>query len=212
MCASWIPTRPQRQPALQSGESVLMPASITLSNLAWSTADGRSLFSSLDLSFGPERTGLVGRNGVGKTTLLKLIAGQLQPQAGTVSVNGRLGILRQSVQIEPEATVGDLFGTTAELALLRKAERGEATVEEITSADWLLEERMASVLADVGLDAEPGTGLATLSGGQRTRAALAALVFCEPDFLLLDEPTNNLDREGRAAVAGLLSRWKAGAI
>src|SRR5690606_4359982 len=66
--------------------------------------------------------------------------------------------------------------------------------------------------ADVGLDVEPDTWLAVLSGGQRTRAALAALVFCEPDFLLLDEPTNNLDREGRAAVAGLLSRWKAGAI
>lgn len=189
-----------------------MPAFITLSNLAWSTADGRSLFSNLDLSFGPERTGLVGRNGVGKTTLLKLAAGQLQPQAGTISVNGRLGILRQSVQVDASETVVDLFGVTAALSLLKKAERGEATVEEIASADWLLEERMASVLADVGLDAESGTYLAALSGGQRTRAALAALVFCEPDFLLLDEPTNNLDREGRAAVAGLLSRWKAGAI
>jgi ATPase subunit of ABC transporter with duplicated ATPase domains len=54
--------------------------------------------------------------------------------------------------------------------------------------------------------------LSTLSGGQRTRAALGALVLADPDFILLDEPTNNLDREGRAAVGELLSTWRAGAI
>jgi ATPase subunit of ABC transporter with duplicated ATPase domains len=189
-----------------------MPASITLSDLAYSTADGRRLFSHLNLSFGPERTGLVGRNGTGKTTLLKLVAGHSQPQAGAVTVSGRLGFLRQSVQIEPRETVADLFGVTEQLSLLRKAESGDATVEELASADWLLEARMVAALADIGLAAEPDTLLSALSGGQRTRAALAALVFRQPDFLLLDEPTNNLDAEGRAAVAGLLSRWKAGAI
>src|SRR3546814_664666 len=153
MCAPWIPTQPQRRLALQLGEPVLMPASITLSNLTWSTADGRSLFSNLDLSFGPERTGLVGRNGVGKTTLLKLVAGQLQSQAGTVSVNGRIGMLRQSVQVDADETVADLFGITAALSLLRKAERGGATVEELASADWLLEERMESVLGDFDMHA-----------------------------------------------------------
>ena len=56
------------------------------------------------------------------------------------------------------------------------------------------------------------TPLATLSGGQRTRAGLAALVFTEPDFLLLDEPTNNLDRDGRTAVIDLLAGWRSGAI
>jgi ATPase subunit of ABC transporter with duplicated ATPase domains len=121
-------------------------------------------------------------------------------------------VLRQSVQIAPEETVADLFGVRAALALLRRAERGEAGADDLAGADWTLEARLAAALARVSLAAAPETRLSTLSGGQRTRAALAALVFAEPDFLLLDEPTNNLDREGRAAVAALLGDWSAGAI
>lgn len=189
-----------------------MPASITLSNLSWSTPDGRPLFSNIDLSFGSERAGLVGRNGVGKTTILKLVAGQIPPQTGSVSVHGRIGVMHQSVQVAEHWTIADLFEVKADLALLTKAVAGEATVEEIGIVDWLVEERIAAALSGVGLDAGPETHLSSLSGGQRTRAGLAALVFHQPDFLLLDEPTNNLDREGRAAVIELLSRWKAGAI
>lgn len=189
-----------------------MPASITLSNLSWSTPDGRTLLSNLDLSFGAERTGLVGRNGVGKTTLLKLVAGELQPQSGSIAFGGRLGILRQAVQVEEGATVVDFFGARNALAILRRAEAGEATADEIAVADWTVEARIAAALERVGLDAQPETLLASLSGGQRTRAALAALVFSNPDFLILDEPTNNLDRDGREAVIALLAGWRAGTI
>ncbi|MCJ9673908.1 ATP-binding cassette domain-containing protein, partial [Neorhizobium sp. SHOUNA12B] len=117
--------------------------SITLANLSWSTPDGRPLFSSLNLSFGPERAGLVGRNGVGKTTLLKLITGELSPASGTVSVSGSLGVLRQSVQVTLDETIADLFGTRAALATLARAEAGEASAEELANADWMLEARMA---------------------------------------------------------------------
>ncbi|PDS44781.1 ABC transporter [Rhizobium anhuiense] len=189
-----------------------MPASITLSQISWSAPDGRPLFSNLDLSIGSERTGLVGRNGVGKTTLLKLVCGDIQPHSGTISVSGSLGVLRQSVQVASDETVGDLFGVTDALAILHRAEAGEATVDELASADWTLEARMAAALNRTGLDVVAQTPLAALSGGQRTRAGLAALVFTEPDFLLLDEPTNNLDRDGREAVIGLISGWRAGAI
>jgi ATPase subunit of ABC transporter with duplicated ATPase domains len=189
-----------------------MPASIVLSGLAWSTPDGRPLFSQLDLSFGADRTGLVGRNGVGKTTLLKLVDSTLRPHAGTIAVSGTLGTLGQSVQSSPGETVADLFGATEGLALLQRAERGEASAEELAVADWTLEARLAAALDRLGLDAHAGTLLATLSGGQRTRMALAALVFAEPDFILLDEPTNNLDRAGRAAVIDLLAGWRGGAI
>ncbi len=187
-------------------------ASITLSNLSWASPEGRGLFAGLDLSFGAERAGLVGRNGVGKSTLLKLITGELTPQTGTVAVSGRLGVLRQDVQAAGDDCVADLFGVSGALAVLRRAEAGAASADDLADADWTLEARMAAALARVGLVAEADTLLAALSGGQRTRASLAALVFAEPDFLLLDEPTNNLDREGRAAVARLLSEWRAGAI
>jgi ATPase subunit of ABC transporter with duplicated ATPase domains len=189
-----------------------MPASITLSHVSWSAPDGRSLLSDLDLSFGPERTGLVGRNGVGKTTLLKLISGELRAHSGTVAVHGSLGLLRQIVQADPAETIASLFGVDGALAVLRRAEAGEATAEELAHADWTLEARMASALARVGLDARPDTPLSSLSGGQNTRARLAALVLAEPDFLLLDEPTNNLDRDGRRAVIDLLAGWRGGAI
>ncbi|OWO93503.1 ABC transporter [Rhizobium esperanzae] len=189
-----------------------MPASITLSQISWATPDGRPLFSDLDLSFGRDRSGLVGRNGVGKTTLLKLISGQIRPQSGTVAVSGSVGVLRQSVRVAADETIADLFGVAATLELLRRAEAGAATADELASADWALEARIATALNRTGLDAEPQTLLAALSGGQRTRAALAALIFSEPDFLLLDEPTNNLDREGREAVITLISGWRAGAV
>lgn len=189
-----------------------MPASINVSDLAWSAPNCPPLFSQLCLTFGPTRTGLVGRNGVGKTTLLKLISGQLQPTAGSVSVNGSLGILRQTVQVDTEETVADHFGIASTLALLKRAECGEATADEIAEIDWTLETRMATALGRVGLDATPETFLDTMSGGQRTRVGIAALIFNNPQFLLLDEPTNHLDREGREAVIELVTNWRSGAI
>jgi ATPase subunit of ABC transporter with duplicated ATPase domains len=186
--------------------------SITLSKITWATPDGHTLLSDLDLSFGAERAGLIGRNGVGKTTLLQLVTGDLAPLSGTLTVDGTLGLLRQSVQVAPDETIASLFGIVEALDLLRRAERGEADADALADADWALEARLAAALARLELNAEPETPLAALSGGQRTRAALAALVFSEPDFLLLDEPTNNLDREGRRAVIDLLAGWRSGAI
>ena len=189
-----------------------MSAFIVLADLSWSTPEGRPLFSNLDLSFTAERTGLVGRNGVGKTTLLKLMARETAPHSGRVSVNGTLGVLRQAVQVGPDKTVADLFEARPGLALLDRAGAGAADADELARADWTLEARLAEALARLGLDATPQTRLSTLSGGQRTRAGLAALVFAKPDFILLDEPTNNLDREGRRAVIDLLAGWDGGAI
>ncbi|HTV70108.1 MAG TPA: ABC-F family ATP-binding cassette domain-containing protein [Rhizobiaceae bacterium] len=189
-----------------------MSASITLAGLAWALPDGRQIFENLSLQFGSERAGLVGRNGVGKTTLFRLITGELRPHAGSIVIDGRVGMLRQAVQIRDDETVSDLFGVTAALTVLERAARGEAHADELAEADWTLESRLDAALAQVGLDVLPQAPLASLSGGQRTRAGLAALVFAEPDFLLLDEPTNNLDRDGRNAVISFLANWRAGAI
>ncbi|MHA6297572.1 ABC-F family ATP-binding cassette domain-containing protein [Devosia sp. CAU 1758] len=186
--------------------------SVTLSNLSYSGPDGQTLFSRLDLSFGTGRSGLVGRNGVGKTTLLRLITGDLSPSSGTVSVSGRIGVLRQQVQPEPGETIADLFGVRAGLALLDRALAGVARADELVEADWTLEARLETALQTLALEVEPNTLLATLSGGQRTRTALAALNFEAPDLILLDEPTNNLDTDGRAAVAQMLAGWRGAAI
>lgn len=189
-----------------------MPVSITLSGLSYSTPDGRSLFDNLNIAFGAERTGLVGRNGVGKSTLLRLIAGDLSPRSGSVAISGRLAVLRQIVTPPPDMTVADLFGVRQALALLDRAEAGEASLSELTAADWTLPSRLEVSLSRLNLGIQPNTPLAALSGGEMTRTALAALTFDEPDMLLLDEPTNNLDRDGRRAVSELLAEWRGGAV
>ena len=186
--------------------------SITISRLNWSTPDGRAVLSDLDLQFQPERTGIVGRNGVGKSTLLRLLTGELVPASGSIAVDGTIAMLEQAVQVVGDDNIADLFSARAALALLAKAEAGTATMGEIADADWTLEARIDAALAAVGLPLPADTPLAQLSGGQRTRAALAGAMFAAPDFLLLDEPTNNLDRDGRAAVRDLLRGWRGGAI
>lgn len=189
-----------------------MSASIVVTDLAWAPPGGSPLFSDLSLAFGSERTGLVGRNGVGKTSLLRLIDGRLTPQAGFITVSGRLAVLRQTVQVSETETVADLFDAADGLAILARAEAGEADAEDLARADWTLGARIETALGRLHLDAPLDTRLAALSGGQRTRAGLAALLFAAPDWLILDEPTNNLDREGRQAVIDLLADWRAGAV
>jgi ATPase subunit of ABC transporter with duplicated ATPase domains len=189
-----------------------MSTSITLSNVSWSTPEGRPLFSHLTLAFEAERTGLVGRNGVGKSTLLKLMTGELQPLSGDISTSGSVGAMKQIVQIAADETVADLFGVSDALTILRRAENGEATMDELADADWTLEDRIRASLDLLGLAATAETPLSSLSGGQRTRAGLAALIFTQPDFIVLDEPTNNLDREGRQAVIDFLSTWRGGVL
>lgn len=189
-----------------------MSVSVSLSDLSWSATDGTPLFSNLNLVFGSERTGVIGRNGTGKTTLLRLILGELHPASGRVRVSGTLGLMHQDLRICPVSTIADLFRARSALALLERAEAGLADAEELAEADWTLPSRIEVALLRFGLEAGPQTPLAVLSGGQRTRAALAALIFDEPDFLLLDEPTNNLDRAGRRAVIDLIRDWRGGAI
>ncbi|MBC2834607.1 ABC-F family ATP-binding cassette domain-containing protein [Paragemmobacter straminiformis] len=189
-----------------------MPASVSLFRLSYSTPDRDPVFTDLDLGFGCERTGIVGRNGAGKSTLLRLIAGDLAPSSGQVHIKGSVAMMRQDAVDRPEATVADLFGLRAALERVARAEAGQADADLLADTDWTAPARIEAALQRCGLSVAPLTPLAALSGGQRTRAALASVIMAEPDFLLLDEPTNNLDRAGREAVAELLRGWARGAI
>ena len=132
-----------------------------------------------------DRIGVVGPNGAGKSTLLRLLAGTATPDGGRVTRVGgsRLGMLDQRDEARPGATVLDLV-------------HGDDATHE-----WASDARIRAVhsglLADLDLD-QP---VSTLSGGQRRRAALAALLVTDPDVMLLDEPTNHLDVEGVAWLA-----------
>jgi ATPase subunit of ABC transporter with duplicated ATPase domains len=184
---------------------------IILDSISLSTPDGRPLFDGLTLALGRERTGLVGRNGGGKSTLLRLISGETEPAKGSIHRSGSIGVLAQHV--DERLTVAQALGVAEALAGLQRLERGEGSLEDANDGDWTLESRIETALTDVGL---PSLSLhrpiASLSGGERTRVALARLLVEAPDLLLLDEPTNNLDADGRMAVAELLAQWQGGAI
>ena len=190
-----------------------MSAFITLDSVSAANPDGRVLFDNLNLTIGAERIGLVGRNGVGKSTLLSLIAGTRAPASGTVSRVGVVGVLPQLHAPPPGARLADLLGVGPAWDRLSRIEAEEGTGEDFAEADWSLPGRIAAALAEVGLsrwDADwPAAGL---SGGQMTRAALAGLLVAAPDVILLDEPTNNLDAAARVLLGDVLRRWKGGAV
>jgi ATPase subunit of ABC transporter with duplicated ATPase domains len=194
-----------------------MPAFITLDSVRADTPDGRVLFDNLNLTIGAERIGLVGRNGVGKSTLLSLIAGTRAPTSGAISRAGVVGVLPQLHAPPPGARLADLLGVGPAWDRLCRIEAEEGTSEsleqDLIEADWTLPGRVAAALAEVGLSRWDASRPATeLSGGQMTRAALAGLLIAAPDVILLDEPTNNLDAGARSLLADVLRRWKGGAV
>jgi ATPase subunit of ABC transporter with duplicated ATPase domains len=190
-----------------------MPVLVELHSLCYATPDGHAVLDHLDLAFDAECCGLVGRNGAGKSTLLKLIAGELAPRSGTVARHARIAWLRQDVDARADATVADALGVAAAWARLVRLERGVGTPQDLAEADWTLPARVDAALAQVGLGGlDPARPLAQLSGGQRTRAALAALWLDDAELLLLDEPTNNLDGGARTLLARLLATRRGGAI
>ncbi|MGC4077499.1 MAG: ATP-binding cassette domain-containing protein [Rubrivivax sp.] len=189
-----------------------MPGSISLKALSYTTPDGVPLLSSLDLSFGPVRTGLIGRNGVGKSTLLRLITGDIPAAAGSVSIAGSIGLLRQVVQRE-DLLVIDALGQRDAMERIDRVVAGNGSIEDVAEADWALPGQIETALSDVGLAGlDLDRAIGSLSGGQRTRLAIAAMLVRQPDMLLLDEPTNNLDADGRALVGKVLREWRGGAI
>ena len=192
-----------------------MPAFLVLDSISLATPDGRPLFDGLTLAIGRERTALVGRNGCGKSTLLRLIAGEIEPASGSLQRIGSIGMLAQLT--DERLTVDEALGVADGLARLRRLERGQGSLqgslEDAAEADWTLEARIQAALAEAGLPSLPlHRPIASLSGGERTRLALARLLIEAPDLLLLDEPTNNLDTDGRQAVAQLLERWQGGVL
>ncbi len=106
-----------------------MSAHITLDSVTYRVPDGRALIENLTLAFGRERTGLVGRNGVGKTTLIRLILGELEPTFGAIAVGGRLALLRQVLgPPSGDDSLADILGAREGLERLARLEAGAGVV------------------------------------------------------------------------------------
>ncbi|MFD6071271.1 MULTISPECIES: ribosomal protection-like ABC-F family protein [Amycolatopsis] len=185
-------------------------AFVVVSALSFSWPDDTPVFEDLSFTVPGGRTGLVAPNGAGKSTLLKLIAGELRPVSGSVSTQGVLGYLPQSLPLTAGLNVAEVLGIAPQLAALSAIESGDASEEHFTTIgnDWDIEERTRAQLDRLGLDGiSLDRSLRTLSGGQIISLGLAAQLLKRPDILLLDEPTNNLDLDARRKLYGVLEDW-----
>ncbi|MFC0673487.1 ABC-F family ATP-binding cassette domain-containing protein [Brachybacterium hainanense] len=189
----------------------LTQSAVTLTGLSFSWPDGSPALTDLSATIGTGRTGLIGANGTGKTTLLRLIRGDLRPTSGSVSVTGSVGHLPQQLTLRTGASVAELLGVHERLAALRAIEAGDADPARYTelAEDWDVEARGLAALDRIGL---PGIGLdrpvGALSGGETVLAALAGLQLARNDVVLLDEPTNNLDRRARCLLHEAVAAWR----
>lgn len=153
----------------------------------------RTIFEGITVGLNEgDRIGIVGRNGDGKSTLMKILAGRLEPDSGRVTVRGgtRIGYLDQSDVLDDDHTVG------------------YAIVGDTPEYEWASQARIRDVISGLVSDLPWDAPVSSLSGGQRRRVALASLLAQEWDVLMLDEPTNHLDVEAITWLAGhLKSRW-----
>jgi len=157
----------------------------------------KTVFESVTLGIDEgDRIGIVGRNGDGKSTLLSILSGRLEPHSGRVTTRGgvHIGMLDQTDTLDQTQTVG------------------HAIVGDMPDYEWAGDAKIRDVIAGLVSDIPWDSTVGTLSGGQRRRVALAALLIGDDDVLFLDEPTNHLDVEGITWLAGhLKNRWSPNA-
>lgn len=191
---------------------------------------GRRVLTDVSLTVAAgERTGLIGENGAGKTTLLHVAAGLLVPGTGTVHRPERTGLLHQELDLPAATTLEQVVEQAVrevralEHRLAALAAGIAAAPDDPATADaydtvlrdaerhglWALDARIETVLSGLGLARLPRSrAVGELSGGQRRRLALAALLLARPTALLLDEPTNHLDDDAVDFLAAELAGWR----
>lgn len=179
--------------------------------------EGRPLFDGSSAVI-PEghKVGLVGRNGTGKTTLFRLIRGELALESGEISLpsRARIGGVAQEVPASETSLLDTVLAADTErAALMAETTDDPSRIAEIQTRlsdidAWSAEARAASILKGLGFDDhEQLKPCSDFSGGWRMRVALAAVLFSKPDLLLLDEPTNYLDLEGALWLENYLARY-----
>jgi macrolide transport system ATP-binding/permease protein len=188
---------------------------------------GRRVLTDVSFTVGPAApVGLIGENGSGKSTLLRMIAGLLEPLSGTVRAPVRTRLLEQEPSLPGAATIEEvLLSALAESVSVEQEieAASDAVTAGVEGADarlaaaladaerlgvWSAEARREEVVGGLGLGALPRCRtVAELSGGQRSRLALAVLLLARPTGLLLDEPTNHLDDDGVDFLAAVLGGW-----
>lgn len=191
---------------------------LKIENISYAV-EGRPLFENASAIIPTgHKVGLVGANGTGKTTLFRLIRGELALESGAISVprGARIGGVAQEVPSSSKSLLDTVLeADTERTALMAEAESASdpSRIAEIQTrlADidaWSAEARASAILRGLGFEfSEQKQPCSDFSGGWRMRVALAAVLFAQPDLLLLDEPTNYLDLEGALWLESYLSKY-----
>ncbi|MBV8328373.1 ABC-F family ATP-binding cassette domain-containing protein [Chryseobacterium sp.] len=186
---------------------------ILLHHMSFGFPGGNLLFNHINLTIQPHtKYALVGSNGTGKSTLLKIIANELQPLDGNINIQGDLLYIPQMFGNFNHLTIAKCLKIDQKLYALEKIIAGEADEKyfEILNDDWEIEERCQNALRYWGLqNFNLNQTLDGLSGGQKTRVFLAGIQINQPDIIIMDEPTNHLDLEGRKLVYDLIGKTTA---
>ncbi len=209
-----------------SGDSMPSPTEQLRADGVSKIYGDRRVLDGIDLVAGPlARIAVIGENGAGKSTLLRVLAGDESPDSGTVTRPARTGFLRQELSITPGASLHDVLEQA--IADVRDAEREvEAAAADLgrtgddrrysmalESAEhlevWSIDSRRDAALAGLGIShLRLDRPVGSISGGQRSRLALAALLLSRPTALLLDEPTNHLDDAATDFLRSQISVWR----
>ena len=188
---------------------------IIINNLSWATPDGTRIFNELSACFNSEITALVGNNGLGKSTIARIICGELIPSSGTVQVEGKVKYLPQNLSVFDSKPVSAVLGVEKKYNAYKNIINGSGTEKHFAdlNEDWLIADKTASALAKAGIsDIEPERSYNSLSGGEKVKAVLASLYMDNYDFIIFDEPTNHLDLEGRDLVYNFVRNFENGII
>ncbi len=192
---------------------------LTINDLTYRVG-GRTLLERASLSIGAgQRVGLVGPNGIGKSTLFKLIAGELVADGGDINLikNSTVGWVRQDLPEDDTPLIDIVLAADTERAALMLEAETVHDPERMSYIYTRLDEidaydapaRAATILAGLGFDAVAQLRpISDFSGGWRMRVALAATLFRQPNLLMLDEPTNHLDFEAMVWLENYLMRYK----
>ena len=189
--------------------------SLTGSNISYEFTNGTPLLSELNFSFGQKTYGLIGPNGVGKSTLVKLLSREISPTSGAISCNGNLAVLPQIRkgfgESSIEETIAEVLGVQNIINALKQVESGHALPDalDLIGDNWNLEAQIEKIFLSLGIRyLTVAQSSQTLSGGEWVKVHLAKILLNSPSIVLLDEPSNNLDKDGRQALYQFIKNWK----
>lgn len=183
-------------------------------NISFTLPDGSVIFENISFILQNEKVGLIGKNGIGKSTIIKMLCEKIKPSNGIIENKDiNINYLPQKFTEVDHETVADVFYARNKLEALGRIEQGVARDDDyiLLENNWDIEEKIFKKLARFNLNyLDLGQSFPSLSGGEKTKVLLSKTIDEGTNFLILDEPTNNMDYQGKIAFYDFVKKWKHG--